>query len=169
MSWCIFINDNVVPFLKDKKSLGYSLIGSLNNDDDDVTENDKKAKGLVGKTKALHVHHAFLYISWPSLYDYNVKLPNFTFCGGHEHKATNFSFSFPELRYSLLKFNSTKNYQHLTKWSKWIKCDTVWSSATSLFKWRFRDRRRRCCLNSLLNIGDRRFRKNDKYFFGTLY
>ena len=45
----------MVPFLKDKKSLGYSLIGSLNNDDDDVTENDKKAKGLVGKTKALHV------------------------------------------------------------------------------------------------------------------
>ena len=41
----------MVPFLKDKKSLGYSLIGSLNNDDDDdVTENDKKAKGLVGKT-----------------------------------------------------------------------------------------------------------------------
>ena len=25
------------------------------------------------------MHHAFLYISLPSLHDYNVKLPNFTF------------------------------------------------------------------------------------------
>ena len=36
----------------------------------------------------------FLYISLPSLhdYDYDVKIPNFTFCGGREHKTTTFFF-----------------------------------------------------------------------------
>ena len=32
-------------------------------------------------------------------------------------------FSCPELRYSLLEFNYTKNCQHLTNWKKWSKCD----------------------------------------------
>ena len=58
------------------------------------------------------------------------------------------SFSFPELWYSLLEFNSRKISQHLTNWNK---RDKVWSSANSLFKWRFRSchRCRRCCLSSL--------------------
>ena len=34
----------------------------------------------------------FLYISLPSLHDYEVKAPNFTFCEGREHKATTFCF-----------------------------------------------------------------------------
>ena len=33
----------------------------------------QRAKGLVSKKTTLLVHHAFLYISRPSLYDYNVK------------------------------------------------------------------------------------------------
>ena len=37
--------------------------------------------------------HAFLYISLLPLHDYNVKMPNFMFSGGHEHKITIF-FSF---------------------------------------------------------------------------
>ena len=32
-------------------------------------------------------------------------------------------FSFPELWYSLLKFNSRKNCQHLTNWTRWNKRD----------------------------------------------
>ena len=36
---------------------------------------------------------SFLYISPPSLHDYELKAPNFTFCGGRELKATTF-FSF---------------------------------------------------------------------------
>ena len=44
------------------------------------------------KTTTLHVHHPFLYISLPSLHDYNVKMPNFTSCRGREHKTTTFSF-----------------------------------------------------------------------------
>ena len=60
------------------------------------------------------------------------------------------SFSFPELWYSLLEFNSRENCQHLMNWTRWNKRDKVWSSATSLFKWRFRSRRRRCCLKVML-------------------
>ena len=52
-----------------------------------VNENGIKATGL-------HVHHAFLYISSPSLHDYDVKMHDFTFCGGREHKATAFFFFF---------------------------------------------------------------------------
>ena len=52
----------------------YATIGSLSNDDGDGNENGKKAIGLISKTTTLHVHHAFLYISLPSLHDYNVKV-----------------------------------------------------------------------------------------------
>ena len=44
---------------------------------------------------------------FPLLHDYDVKLPNFTFFGGREHK-TSISFCFCELRYSTLEFNSRK-------------------------------------------------------------
>ena len=56
------------------------------------TRTAKKAEGLFSKTATLHVHHAFLCISLPSLHDYNVKMPNFKFCGGREHKAMTFFF-----------------------------------------------------------------------------
>ena len=46
--------------------------------------------------------------------------------------------SFPELWYSPLEFNS-KKFQHLTN---------------TLLKWRFRSRRRRCCLSSLILPGN---------------
>ena len=59
------------------------------------------------------------------------------------------SFSFPELWYSLLEFSSRKSCQHLRNWARWTKRETVWSRATVLFQWRFRGRRRPCCLSSL--------------------
>ena len=34
------------------------------NDNGDVNDNGKNAIGLISKTKTLHVHHAFLYISY---------------------------------------------------------------------------------------------------------
>ena len=62
------------------------------------------------------------------------------------------SFSFPELWYSLLEFNSRKICQHLMNWTSWNKCDKVWSSVNSLFKRRFHSRPCRCCLSSLILI-----------------
>ena len=55
--------------------LPQTTLGSLRNDDDEGNENAKKPTGLdiTSKTTTLHVHHAFSYISLPSLHDYNVK------------------------------------------------------------------------------------------------
>ena len=52
-------------------------LGSLSNDDSDGNQDVKKAIGLLRKTTTLHVHHAFLYISSPSLHDYDVKIESF--------------------------------------------------------------------------------------------
>ena len=73
-------------------------IGGLSNDDGDVNENVKKAIGFssLAKQQLCTCYHAFLYISLQSLYNYDVKMPNFTFCGGREHTTTTF-VSFPEL------------------------------------------------------------------------
>ena len=62
------------------------------------------------------------------------------------------SFSFPQLWYSLLEFSSRKNSQHLTNWTSWKKRDKVWSSANSLYKWRFRSSRHVCCSSSLATV-----------------
>ena len=70
------------------------ILGSLGNDDGEVNENGKEGIDLISKTTTLQVHHAFLYISLPSLHDYDVKMPNFTFCRGREHNTTTFFFLF---------------------------------------------------------------------------
>ena len=58
------------------------LLGTLRSDDGDGNGTAPKAIGLISKTIILHVHHAFLYISLPSLHDYDVKIPYFTCRGG---------------------------------------------------------------------------------------
>ena len=70
------------------------IIGSFSNDDGYANENGKKTIGLIGKTTTLHLHHTFLYISLPSLHDYDVKMPNFTISGEHKQAKTNFPFPF---------------------------------------------------------------------------
>ena len=67
-------------------------LGSLTNVDGDGSENGKKATGLDWQTTTTHVYHAFLYISLTSLHDYNVKVPNFTFCRERENKTTTLNF-----------------------------------------------------------------------------
>ena len=49
-----------------------SLLGSLRCPYGDGNENVKKQLVKISKTTTLHVHHAFLYISLPSLHDYDV-------------------------------------------------------------------------------------------------
>ena len=72
---------------------------SLSKDDGDGNENGKKAIGSDCKTTNLHVHHAFLCISLPSLHDYDLKFPIFTFYEGREHKTTTlFFFKFEAAR-----------------------------------------------------------------------
>ena len=47
----------------------FKLMGTLRNYDGDGNGNVKKAIGLMSKTTILPVHHAFLYISLPSLHN----------------------------------------------------------------------------------------------------
>ena len=54
-------------------------IGSLSNYEGDGNEDGKKAIGLDKQNNNFARASRFLYISMPSLYDYNVKVPNFTF------------------------------------------------------------------------------------------
>ena len=78
------------------------------------TPNKKKKKwNYIGKTTTLYVHHAFLYISFPSLHTttWNFLISRFMEDGNTWQR---FSFSFCELRYSPLEFNSWKNRRHLT-------------------------------------------------------
>ena len=52
---------------------------TLRNYDSDGSGNLKKAIGFMSKTTTVYVHHAFLYISIPSLHNYDVKWPKFKF------------------------------------------------------------------------------------------
>ena len=70
------------------------LIGTLRSNDADGNENVKKTIGLISKTATLHVHHAFWYISFLFLQDYDVKMPNLAFYGGRKQATTKFYFSF---------------------------------------------------------------------------
>ena len=50
----------------------------------------QKAIGLVSKLTTLLGHHAFLYISLPSMHDYDVKWPNLKFFWGRERQGDKF-------------------------------------------------------------------------------
>ena len=60
------------------------------------------------------MHHTFLYISLPSLHDYDGKVPNFTFLRECKQATLNF-LSLPELEYGSLEFGSKRVRLHLTK------------------------------------------------------
>ena len=67
------------------------MLGSL-HDDSDVKETGKKAMGLDKQNNNSPRTSHFLCISLQPLNDYNVKLSNFTFCGGHEQRTMTFFF-----------------------------------------------------------------------------
>ena len=71
-----------------------TLLWSLRCHHGNDNENVKNAIVWIGKTSTLHVHHSFLYISLPSLNEYDGKMPNFSFYGGRKQAKAKFSFSF---------------------------------------------------------------------------
>ena len=66
-------------------------LGSLSNDDGDVNESGKNAIGSTSKKQLFRCIMPFLYISLPSLLDYDVKMP-FFLSEKREHKTTTFFF-----------------------------------------------------------------------------
>ena len=97
--------------------------GSFSNDDGDSNENGKKTTGLISKnnnfTRAssrassciitciiVHHHHVhFLYISLPSLHDYDVKMHHFTINGNVNKRRRSF-LSLSELESGRQEINS---------------------------------------------------------------
>ena len=67
-------------------------LGSLSNDNGVGNENDKRAVGLDWRNNNFARASRFLYISLPSLHDYDVERLHFTFYGGREHMTTIFFF-----------------------------------------------------------------------------
>ena len=64
----------------------YRVTSPLSKDDGDVNKNGKKSLGLDWQNN----NSARAHCKLPSLHDYDVKIPNFTFCGGLKHKTTTF-------------------------------------------------------------------------------
>ena len=103
-------------------------LGSLSNDDDGVNENSKKAIGLDWQNNnSARVSRFFVHFL-SSLHDYLAtrKCPISRFVEDLNARQR-LSFSFPELRYSLLEFSCRKYCQHLTNYMTWKKRDKVWS------------------------------------------
>ena len=82
------------------------------NYDGDGNQDVKKAIGLLRKTTTLHVHHAFLYISLPSLHDYDVKMPNYKFMEDVP-KRRRISFSLSKLECGPQEINAREIRLHL--------------------------------------------------------
>ena len=76
---------------------------------DNISENVKKAIGLMSKT-TLHVQHAFLLISLSSLHDYDVQ----SFIEDIKKLQQNF-ISLSEIGYGSWAFNTRRVRLHFTK------------------------------------------------------
>ena len=107
----------------------------------------RKAIGLDSQNNNFALtsdHHAFLYISLPSLHEHDVKLPYFhVLCIQRELRTTNFHFLF---------LNSETDLQNLTpeKFVIMWQIERLKKKANSFFEWRCRSRGLRFCLSSLL-------------------
>ena len=97
----------------------------------------------------------FLYISLPSLNDYDVKIPNFTFCGWGHKTATFFFFSWISIHSFRIQLQK-RNCHHLTNWTGRFRSrcglyclsSQIWHNKWSL--WPF------LCLLPQQNTGNRR-------------
>ena len=69
------------------------MLGNFSNDDGDGNEDVKKGLGLDWQNNNFARASRFLYISLPSLLDYDVKMPNCKFYGGSKQATTNHFFS----------------------------------------------------------------------------
>ena len=123
------------------------IIWTLRSEDGHGNKNVKKGIYVENiKQQLCLCSTLFLYISWPSLHDYDVKMPDFTFYGERKQATTKFSFSFWTWIW-LLGIQFRRVRLHFTKNVSWINRDEDWRNANSLFKQRFRSRRHPWILN----------------------
>ena len=79
-----------IPFPFPFERLPRKLLGTLRSKEADGNANVKETIGLISKTTTSQVHHVFLYISFPFLHDYDVKMPNFVFYGERTQATAKF-------------------------------------------------------------------------------
>ena len=117
-----FIPWNISPHKMRRITAAPKLLGSFSNNDGDGNQDVKKVIGLLHKTTTSHVHHTFLYISLPSLRDYDVKMPN---CKFYEDasKRRRISFSLSQLECGPQEINSREIRLHLPFSANWNKRD----------------------------------------------
>ena len=114
----------------------------------DVDGNENKGINWTSKTTTLHMQTTFCsFLSLPSLYDYGVKMPNFSFYGRSRYATTNFVFC-PILDMVLREWTPREIADF------WNNCgeDYMLKNANSLFKRRFYSRRRRGILTTTCNL-----------------
>ena len=95
------------------------------------------------------MHHAFSYISLPSLHDYDVKIPNFTFWRVREQRTT-LSFFFSCTLTQSFSIQLQKNLPTLDELNEMELAWLTLRQREFTFKWRFCSRRRRWYLSTLL-------------------
>ena len=108
----------------------------------------QKEIGLGNKTTTLYVHDAFLYISLPSLHDYDVKC----FFQDGKSKATKSTIAV-WIRARLPLFSSDINSLLLSNWVTWDSREMIWKDTESIFQRSFHGRRRCRIVSSLLVFG----------------
>ena len=96
----------------------------------------------------LHVHHTFLYISLPSLHNWNVKGPNFELTWERERQGDKFHFLYLKRTRSPL-FSSNRTSLLSSNWVTWYKREKVVKDSKSIFQRRFHWRRRCRIVRSL--------------------
>ena len=86
-----------------------------------ISKRSRECWFLIGHKKC--VHHAFLYISLPSLHDYLVKVPNFPFCEGRKQATDKIFFLFVNL--DMVNRNSAPEELACIWQSKWVEIITM--------------------------------------------
>ena len=117
--------------------------GSVSNDDRGVNEDGKKSSSI--RLAKQHHESRFLVHFFVVTARLRCEIAYFHVLWRRWAYDNDFLFLFLHFHTVFKNSSPQKNCQHLTNWTKWNKRDKVWSSATSLFKWRFRSCRRRCC------------------------
>ena len=70
-----------------------------------IKQRRRQRERQKSKSTTWHVHHACLHISLPSPHDYDMKMPNFTFCGEREHMTMTLQYFRIQLQKKLAIFD----------------------------------------------------------------
>ena len=98
--------------------VGLVIMGTLRSNDAEDNENVQKTIGFISKTTTSHVHHTFLYISFPFMHGYDAKMLDLVFYGERRQATTKLYlvlFLFLSLDNGHLKFSFRRVRLHLRK------------------------------------------------------